>query len=305
MSDRIERTAGISRRDLAALGLTAGAAAAAAIGLPGTVAAAAFPSGFAPEAFSSLSSGLTYLGVDAFAFFPDDDTSSTRYYADNTGEGAVTANRRLSAALPLPAGSTIYELHIAYQGQPIVEIWKRNLVTPVPYSPAFQQTVPAGGGGPATATLKLPTPITVGQFETLSLRFYDVAGDTVIGMIVGYLPPTQGFVPFSGSAPRALDTRNTGGKLNPNEERTIDLGFAGARAAVINLTVTGTEGVGGFVAVFSPDIAYPGNSSINWSSPNENIANGVITAMNAAGQIKIRGGANRTDVVIDRIGWLI
>jgi hypothetical protein len=31
----------------------------------------------------------------------------------------------------------------------------------------------------------------------------------------------------------------------------------------------------------------------------------VITAMDASGQIRIRGGDNRTNVVIDRIGWLI
>jgi len=121
---------------------------------------------------------------------------------------------------------------------------------------------------------------------------------------LGYTPPTQSFIPFSGAVPRVLDTRNTGGPLQPGEERVVDLGFPGARGAVLNLTVTNTVG-GGFVAVFPANVAWPNNSSINWSSGNQNIANGVITALDSSGQIKIRGGASPTDVVIDRIGWLI
>jgi hypothetical protein len=74
---------------------------------------------------------------------------------------------------------------------------------------------------------------------------------------------------------------------------------------VLNLTVTETEGAGGFVAVFPANVAWPGNSSINWSGPDQNVANGVITAMDPSGRIKIRGGAASTQVVIDRIGWFI
>jgi hypothetical protein len=75
-------------------------------------------------------------------------------------------------------------------------------------------------------------------------------------------------------------------------------------AAVINLTVSETDGAG-FVAVFPADVAYPGNSSINWFAPNEDIANGVITAVDATGQVKIRGGVNPTHVVIDVLGALL
>jgi hypothetical protein len=102
-----------------------------------------------------------------------------------------------------------------------------------------------------------------------------------------------------------LDTRTTGGPLGDGEERTIALGFPGARGAVINLTVTETQGGGGFVAVFPANIAWPGNSSINWFGANQNVANGVITALDTLGQIKIRGGVAPTQVIIDRIGWLI
>ena len=57
--------------------------------------------------------------------------------------------------------------------------------------------------------------------------------------------------------------------------------------------------------MFPANIAWPNNSSINWSGPNEFVANGVISALDPGGQIKIRGGSQKTNVVIDRIGWLI
>ena len=127
----------------------------------------------------------------------------------------------------------------------------------------------------------------------------------MLGVTVGYTPPTSSFIPFSGGDPRVLDTRITGGKFAASEERTLALGFPGARSAVINLTVTETEGNGGFVALFPAGIAWPGNSSINWFGANQNLAAGNVVAMNAAGAITIRAGANATHVVIDRIGWLI
>jgi hypothetical protein len=132
---------------------------------------------------------------------------------------------------------------------------------------------------------------------------------SVHGMLVGYEPPPGPEIPpaFVAASPiaRVLDTRTTGGKLRPNEERVVGLGVPGdVSAAVINLTVTETEGAG-FVAVFPADVGYPGNSSINWSAPNENIANGVIAEVDATGQVKIRGGVNPTHVVIDVLGVLL
>jgi serine protease len=103
--------------------------------------------------------------------------------------------------------------------------------------------------------------------------------------------------------PRVLDTRVTGGKLQNNEERVVATGVpAGALAAVINLTVTETE-QGGFVAVFPADSTWPGNSSINWSSSGQNLANSVITATDATGHIRVRGGVNPAHVVIDTQGF--
>ena len=301
----------MSRRTFAGLGAAAGATAAAAL-LPAVPAVAGAPrvtpfvaAGSAPQALATPNPALTYMTLDAFAFFNDSTTGTNqRVYQDITGVQPLNANERLSASLPLPTGSTIFQLNVAYQGQPIMEIWKRSMTTPVPYGPAFQQTVPAGGG-PQTVTFDLATPIVVDAGSTVAVRFFATAGASVLGVTVGYTPPSRSFVPFTGTTPRVLDTRVTGGKLADGEQRTIGLELPGAGGAVINLTVTETEGNGGFVAVFPAGVPWPGNSSINWFGPNQNLANGVITAVNSAGEITIRGGAASTHVVIDRIGFLI
>jgi hypothetical protein len=306
-----ERGQTMSRRTFAGLGAAAGATAAIA-GLQAVPALAGPPrvtpfvaGASAPLALGTPNPALTYMTLDAFAFFNDSTTGTNqRVYQDVTGVQPLNANERLSASLPIPSGSTIFQLNVAYQGQPIMEIWKRSMTTPVPYAPAFQQTVPAGGG-PQTVTFDLATPIVVDPGSTVAVRFFPPPGASVLGVTVGYTPPSRSFIPFAGANPRVLDTRVTGGKLADGEERTIALGLPAAGGAVINLTVTETEGNGGFVAVFPAGIPWPGNSSVNWFGPNQNLANGVITAVDANGHITIRGGAASTHVVIDRIGFLV
>jgi hypothetical protein len=306
-----ERGHTMSRRTFAGLGVAAGATAAVAA-LPAVPALAGPPrvtplvaGASRPQALGAPNPALTYMTLDAFAFFNDSTTGSNqRVYQDNTGVQPLNANERLSASLPIPSGSAIFQLNVAYQGEPIMEIWTRSMTTPVPYGPAFQKTAPLGGG-PQTVTFDLATPIVVEPGSTVAVRFFATAGASVLGVTVGYTPPSLSFIPFTGSNPRVLDTRVSGGKLAGGEERTIGLEFPGAGGAVLNLTVTETEGNGGYVAVFPAGIPWPGNSSINWFGADQNLANGVVTAVNADGQITIRGGTASTHVVIDRIGFLV
>lgn len=305
---------GVSRRNLIVGGLGAVAGVSALVSsLPGgsiAVAQPLHPASLRPEALGAALPALTYIGIDAVDFFPPQTNNvHARYNDDTSGTGVLTPGDSLQASLPIPSGSVIHQFNIAYQGTPIINVFKRSMTAPSP--PAqFVSTSLAPGGLAKTQTINLDgstallLPITIEATSTYSLRFYCGAGDSIYGVTVGYLPPTQSFIPFVGT-PRVLDTRTTGGKLAPGEERTIALGFPGARSAVINLTVADTEGNGGFVAVFPANIAWPNNSSINWSGPNEFVANGVISALDPGGQIKIRGGSQKTNVVIDRIGWLI
>jgi hypothetical protein len=306
---------GVSRRNLfLGIGAAAGAGAVLA-GLPGSAHAAtvAMPAGAPrPEVLGAAISGLTYVPFDALAFFTDSDAGISGRYHDNTsGTGHINPPGYISVSLPLPVGSVIRQINVAFQGQPIVEISRRTLsAPPIPTVAQFAQHSLEAGGGAKSQTINLNgsgmfAPVVIEAGYTYALRFFLSAGGSVYGATIGYEAPTQTFTPFTGSTPRVLDTRTTGGKLQPNEERVVNLGFAGARTAVFNLAITETEGIGGFVAAFRADIAWPGNASINWSGPGINLSNGVIAALDPNGAIKIRGGANATHVVIDRIGFFV
>jgi len=300
--------AGVTRRD-ALIGAAAAAGAAAVVSaVPFKANASSLSAILTQQAASDLGPsipGLTYVGLDAFAFTTE-LPGVTPLYQTITGIQPVPAANRIWAPLMIPAGSVVHQMNVGYQGQPIAEISRRPLTQPnpaqIPTQP-FQKSLGASPGGPFSSTENLPTPVVIEQDSTYTVSFFCSAADSVFGCTVGYLPPTQGFVPFTGT-PRVLDTRS-GPPLGVNEERTVDLGIPGARSAVINLTIAETTGRG-FVAVFPADIGWPGSSSINWFATDSYIANGVITRVDPTGRIKIRcGGAGTTDVIVDLIGYMI
>lgn len=312
--EHAEHVENVSRRSVI-LGLGAAAAGAAVATWPAQASAGPespgpVPAPAVPEALSAAIPGLTYIAIDAQQFFPTDPANRVAGDIDLTGSKPAATPNRIWAGLPIPAGSTVHQIHVGYIGQPIAEISKRPLTQPsgggqIPQQ-VFQRTLAPSPGGPFSSSELLSSPVTIEREASYTVSFHISGGSAVFGCSIGYLPPTQSFVPFTGT-PRVLDTRDPGpltGKLGPAEERLVDLGIAGARSAVLNLTVTETVG-GGFVAVFPAGITWPGNSSINWSSTNQNVANGVISAVDGLGRITIRGGSNPTHVVIDRIGFMI
>lgn len=261
------------------------------------------------SALNPAVAGLTYIGFDGLDFFPN--APEDRYVDNLSGIGKVNGSGYLNAGLALPVGSVIRQINVAYQGTPIVDIGIRDLTGNAANVGAPLGIGLAAGGGQKTQTIELDgstdlrQPITIEANKTYTLRFFVGTGSTIYGATIGYTPATQTFLPFSGEVPRILDTRTTGGKLQPGEERTVALGLPGVRSAVLNLAITETEGVGGFVSVYPANIGWPGNVNINWSAPNQNISNGVISAVDANAAIKIRAGAAATHVVIDRIGWFV
>jgi len=78
----------------------------------------------------------------------------------------------------------------------------------------------------------------------------------------------------------------------------------GATAALVNLTVTDTEAAG-FVKMYSAAISEPATSSINWSDTGQNLAVSTPVAIDGEGRIKLTGGVNATNVVVDVIGYII
>jgi hypothetical protein len=236
-----------------------------------------------------------------------------------SGVGVAPVNGEpLVTAVDAPIGSVIKEITVWYLSTgdgPSLALVKKPLDGPVivddtgfPEVVALMSPLP---NGDATLQATLTLDETIDGTATYPLLFFPT-NDTqqVAAVRYGYVTPPPpivappAFIPFTPTV-RLLDTRLQGGKLKANEERVVALGVPPtAQAAVINLTVTGTENAG-FVAVFPADSAWPGNSSINWSASDENVANLVITATDAAGGIRLRGSVNRTHVVIDVQGYLL
>ena len=254
-------------------------------------------------AVSAPISGLVYITLDAFAFHVADLSSTVyRLYQDITGMQPQPASRPMYAPLPIPSGSVLKQINVAYQGQPIPKVIRRELGA-ANYTDLTTAVSLAAGGGIKTQTLAVSAELTLGA--SYAMYVYCSAGDSILGMEIGYIPPAQAFVPYTGSAPRVFDSR-AGAAFVAGEERVIDLSsrlISTARAAVINLTATATGG-GGFLSAFTDGIAWPGNSTVNFTSAGESVANGAVVTM-TGGKIRVRCGQTSSHVIVDVIGSLL
>lgn len=122
---------------------------------------------------------------------------------------------------------------------------------------------------------------------------------------------------------RVFDSRQDvypgSGLLAPNEERTLSVSDgrdltgvvttpgavpSGATAIAYNVTVTGTTGPN-FVSVVPGDAAGYTTSSINWSGPDQSVANGSIVRIDGSRQVKVFGGdqPGSAHVILDVTGY--
>jgi hypothetical protein len=296
----------VSRRSLlAGAGAAAGAAALGIGAAAGPAAARPVPyePDLDPAANEPLVAGLAYQMVDAVAFTPRDFDNAWPRVVNNLG-AELGSGGTLVASITLPVGAVLKQVTLYYLSPP----------ESTSMTASVQRKLFSGPYEDVSPTAPLPTgtvlqPFTFGLNQTVdgnytyALFVTTVDGTQFVGgMRIGYLPPPQSFVALTG-VPR-YDSRTGAGKLASGEERVINVGVpAGARAAVLNLTVTETEAAG-FVAVFAANITWPGNSSVNWSTTGQTVANAVITPVGPDGKIKVFGGVNKTHIVIDTQGYL-
>jgi hypothetical protein len=139
----------------------------------------------------------------------------------------------------------------------------------------------------------------------------DVSSDLVVGHV---------FIPIDGY--RTYDSRiNFPGRIFTGDEQvfsvlTDEFDIAQipltASAVTYNITVTGTRGGGGYLAIYPADIYWPGNASINWTYPGTTVGNGGTTAiglLTEEGQIEVTLGSDdpsaSTDYIIDITGYYV
>src|SRR5262245_12305758 len=132
----------LTRRTFAGLGIAAGAAAV--VGFPEVPVLAEQPSDTpldVPDSFGATNSLLSYMQIDALAF-DTYEPNEPRYFQEATGVQATNSGHYLAAPIPIPSGSTIYQVNISYRSAPFCEIRLRDLVTVTPFTTPFQQSPP-------------------------------------------------------------------------------------------------------------------------------------------------------------------
>ena len=121
---------------------------------------------------------------------------------------------------------------------------------------------------------------------------------------------------------RVFDSRFPGGvKIATNETKLVSVADghdltsgvvnlpnatpAGATAIAFNLTVTDTVG-SGFLTVAPGTASTVTASSINWSATGQNLANGLIVAVDSSRQVRVfAGGGGSTNFIIDVAGYFL
>ncbi len=137
--------------------------------------------------------------------------------------------------------------------------------------------------------------------------------------------PTAGATFVAVTPYRAFDSRSltvcTGepGPIVANDTKIVDVATDGncdtmiptenLVAVAYTLTITGTVG-SGYLALFPTGSTWPGNSSINWTTPGQELANGGIVGVGDAfeerGFINVQSGpTGQTHFIVDITGYFM
>ena len=221
--------------------------------------------------------------------------------SDWTGTKLIGAGT-IHAGLPLPAGSIVYQVNTGYQGNRSSRSTSARSSSrrarPAPSKCSCRRSEPSPGG-PFSSTFNLPNPIVIDRESTYTLSYFLSAGQAIFGATVGYLPPTQSFVPFTGGEPRVLDTRLPGPAV-----RQARAGRGEGRAARLRRRPLGGDQPDDHRdrrSVVSSPCSQPasrGRRTRRSTGPrsNQNIANGVITGVDGNGTSRSAAARNPTHV---------
>ena len=292
---------------------TTGLVAAAALGL--TAAALTVPSLASGNARTTVGPGAAAAAVAKpfVAQLNGANEVPTAGDPDGTGAAAVTINPDPSAAdvcfdlrVEGIATATLAHIHVGAAGVP-----GGVVVTLVPPTPTSSGCVSVD---PALAAAIVANP--AGYY--VNVHNADFPAGAVRGQLAA-AATTSGQTQMLNEPLRAYDSRTVAaGAIGIGETRTISLGTGldsggvarvavppGATSAIVKLTVTDTQGQGGFLKMYSNALATPpATASVNWSGPNQIIGETGPVAVDAEGKIKITDGVNATHFVIDVVGYI-
>ena len=185
----------------------------------------------------------------------------------------------------------------------------------VRYTAGASAQVAGAGTLPSTSKEQFITadePVSTGTSFALEVDLNDPS-QAIQGVLLAFtaaVPPGPGSsglallkTPF-----RAYDSRRPGmGKFAAGEIRKIplvDSGVpAGVAAVLFNLTVAEAGPLGGFAAIWSGDVPdWPGNSTVNWTAADQQVANFGVSAVNLSAEINCLVAVSAAHVIVDVIG---
>ena len=206
-----------------------------------------------------------------------------------------------------------------------------NVTTVAPNGPGYVVVYPdtAGTGAtvaPLASTVNFEPGVDVANAAFVALPgngkvCYSTRGATSVGVLIdvaGYTVAGAGLVMQTST--RVLDTRpgafhvgTVTGPVTPGQVYTVQVSGqagvpVGARAALVNVTVTGATGPGN-LRVFAAGTAVPGTSVVNFA-PGKDKANAAIVALSATGGLSFYSdtvagtSVNPVQVIIDVVGYV-
>jgi hypothetical protein len=242
-----------------------------------------------PDAGTTPTSGINFAGSGQyFGTAPHAVFSVSDDPAVNGISAAILGATRNKAALGVVGFGPVYDLFALGSGVigfvPAVALgppsdgqWRKGDLIVDAQGSLFVCVL---GGSPGTWR-ELAGPKSAGTFHAISpQRVYDSRG---------------------GDGPLADGVERIVAVIGPNPGAPVVP--HGANAVSITLTITETQGAGGFLAVRPAGTPYAGTSSINWFGPNQNIATTVISQLGADRQLMMHGGAAPTQFLVDVTGY--
>ncbi|HVD01180.1 MAG TPA: hypothetical protein VNG93_08525 [Candidatus Dormibacteraeota bacterium] len=336
MDPKLDVSKAYSRRGLLKLGAVAGAAAgSAALGFPLSANAATgsgltttgsgqpMPqrsSGFTrlQNTAGSITPGTTYVEIGGITAFKP-RSSASGFAQGNSGGGIgifpTIGTDYFIGSLPLPPGATLTEFVYSFllndaNGVSLeLDFQASNVDTNLAFVSYHTQL----GSIQSVALTFTPTTIPVDSFVIPYFGFGSTGGakQQLFSARAGYIHQ-PGFHAITPA--RVYDTRSSGGPLAAGATRAISVATAlvggatvvpsGATAILYNLTVTNTAAAG-YLALFPFGATWPGNSSINWTGPNQTLANGGTVSLGGDRQINVLDGGGGTDFIVDVTGYFL
>jgi hypothetical protein len=185
-------------------------------------------------------------------------------------------------------------------------------------TPGFLTIYPSGTSPPPTSNLNWSTGRPVANLVTVAIgtdgmvSAFNGSGQTdVVFDVQGRYGPSDPATRdglFNALAPaRLLDTRNTGGPVDPGQTRNLavigrgGVAASGVAAVALNVTITNPT-TSSYLSVFPTGAPRPPTSTLNFVA-GEQLPNRVIVPVGAGGQVSLYNALGRVHVVVDVSGW--